>query len=44
MEDMLIAWVKSYMQVQWTKGQQLCYQDHIINFRQDITKITTHLL
>lgn len=39
MEDMLIARVKSYMQVRWTKGQQLCYQDHIINFRQDITEI-----
>lgn len=43
MEDMLIAQVKSYMQVRWTKGRQLCYQDHIINFRQDITEIATHL-
>jgi hypothetical protein len=25
MEDMLIARVKSYMQVRWTKGQQLLY-------------------
>jgi hypothetical protein len=35
--------VKSYMQVRWTKGRQLCYQDHIVNFRQDITEIATRL-
>lgn len=43
MEDMLIARIKSYMQVRWTKGRQLCYNDHIINFRQDITEIATKL-
>jgi len=43
MEDMLIARVKSYMQVRWTKGRQLCYQDHIVNFRQDITEIANRL-
>ena len=43
MEDMLIARIKSYMQVRWTKGRQLCYSDHIINFRQDITEIATKL-
>jgi len=43
MEDMLIARVKSYMQVRWTWGRQLCYQDHIINFRQDIMEIATRL-
>ena len=43
MEDMLIARVKTYMQVRWTKGRQLCYQDHIVNFRQDITEIATRL-
>jgi hypothetical protein len=41
MEDMLITRVKSYMQVRWTKGQQLCYQD--VNFCQDITEIATRL-
>jgi hypothetical protein len=25
------------------KGRQLCYQDHIVNFRQDITEIATRL-
>ena len=44
MEDMLIARVKSYMQVRWTKGRQLCYQDHIVNFRQDITDVANRLL
>lgn len=43
MEDMLIARVKSYMQVRWTKGRQLCYQDHIVNFRQDITEVANRL-
>jgi hypothetical protein len=43
MEDMLIARVKSYMQVRWTKGRQLCYQDHITNFCQDITEIAMQL-
>jgi hypothetical protein len=39
MEDMLIARVKTYMQVRWTRGRQLCYQDHIVNFRQDVKEI-----
>ena len=43
MEDMLIARVKSYMQLRWTKGCQLCYKDHIVNFRQDITEIAMRL-
>ena len=43
MEEMLIARVKACMQVRWTKGRQLCYQDHIVNFRQDITEIATKL-
>ena len=38
MEEMLIARVKCWMQVRWTKGRQ-CY----INFRQDITAIATKL-
>jgi hypothetical protein len=25
------------------KGRQLCYQDHVVNFRQDITEIATRL-
>ena len=40
---MPIARVKSYMQVRWTKGRQLCYQDHVVNFRQHITKLVTRL-
>lgn len=43
MEDMLIARIKTYMQVRYTKGRQLCYQDHIINFPQDITEIAAKL-
>lgn len=43
MEDMLIAHVKTYMQIQWTKGRQLSYHDHIVNFRQDISDIATRL-
>jgi len=43
MEDMLIACVKSYMQVRWTKGRQLCYNDHIINFHQDISEVAMKL-
>ena len=43
MEDMLIAHVKTYMQICWTRGQQLFYHDHIVNFRQDITDIARHL-
>ncbi|KAJ3505917.1 hypothetical protein NLJ89_g7163 [Agrocybe chaxingu] len=43
MEDMLIARVKSYMQVRWTRGRQLAYQDHIVNFRQDTSAIATKL-
>src|SRR5712672_3333651 len=43
MEDMLIARVKTFMQVRWTKGRQLAYKDHIVNFRQNITEIATKL-
>ena len=35
MEDMLIARVKSVTVVRWTKGRQLSYQDHIVNFHQN---------
>jgi hypothetical protein len=42
-EEMLIARVKCCMQVRWTKGRQLCYHDHIINFRQDIMEVATKL-
>jgi hypothetical protein len=42
-EDMPIARVKSYLQVRWTKGRQLCYQDHGVKFRQGLTKIATRL-
>ncbi|KAJ7151287.1 hypothetical protein C8R43DRAFT_836878, partial [Mycena crocata] len=40
---MIIARVKSVMQVRWTRGRQLCYKDHIINFRQDIINIAQAL-
>jgi hypothetical protein len=43
MEEMLISRVKACMQVRWTKGRQLCYQDHIVNFRQDITEMARKL-
>jgi hypothetical protein len=43
MEDMLIARVKSYTQVRWTKRQQSCYQDHIVNFSRHVTEIATRL-
>jgi hypothetical protein len=43
MEEMLISRVKVCMQVRWTKGRQLCYQDHIVNFHQDITQIAQKL-
>ena len=39
MEEMLIARIKVCMQVRWTKGRQLCYQDHIVNFRR-VTTLT----
>ena len=39
MEDMLIARVKAYMQIRWTRGRQLSYHDHIVNFSQDIADI-----
>lgn len=31
------------MQVRWTKGRQLCYRDHIVNFPQNISEIATKL-
>jgi hypothetical protein len=43
MGDMILAWVKSPVQFRWTKGWQLCYQDHIVDFRQDIAEIATRL-
>jgi hypothetical protein len=43
MEDMLIARVKTYMQIRWTRGRQLSYHDHIVNFRQDIADVACRL-
>ncbi|KAJ6473604.1 hypothetical protein C8R47DRAFT_716414 [Mycena vitilis] len=43
MEEMLIARVKPVMQVRWTRGRQLCYKDHIINFKQDVSDIANKL-
>ena len=43
MEEMLIALVQPMMQVQYTKGGQLCYQDYIVNFPQDVSSIATCL-
>ncbi|KAK7049007.1 ATP-dependent DNA helicase [Favolaschia claudopus] len=40
MEEMLIARTKTVI---WTKGRQLCYKDHIINFPQNISEIATKL-
>ncbi|KAF7329237.1 hypothetical protein MKEN_00184400 [Mycena kentingensis (nom. inval.)] len=42
-EEMLIARVKPVMQVRWTRGRQLCYKDHIINFQQDIADVAHRL-
>ncbi|KAJ7589921.1 hypothetical protein C8J56DRAFT_783711, partial [Mycena floridula] len=39
MEEMLIARMKTIMQVRWTKGRQLCYQDHIVNLPQNIDEV-----
>ena len=44
MEKMLITLVQPMMQVQYTKGVQLCCQDYIVNFPQDVSSIVTHLL
>jgi hypothetical protein len=41
--DMEVARVKACMLVRWTKGRQLCYQDPVVNFRQDIAEIATKL-
>ncbi|KAF7307266.1 ATP-dependent DNA helicase [Mycena indigotica] len=43
LEEMLIARVKTVMQVRYTKGRQLCYKDHIVNLPQNITEIATKL-
>jgi hypothetical protein len=43
MEEMLISLVKPVMQVRYTKGRQLCYKDHIVNFQQDITEVAARL-
>lgn len=43
MEEMLISRVLPMMQVRYTKGRQLCYKDHIINFPQNIATIATRL-
>src|ERR1700761_2617275 len=43
LEEMLIARVKTVMQVRYTKGRQLCYKDRIVNLPQTITEIATKL-
>ena len=43
MEEMLIALVQPMMQVQYIKGGQLCCQDYIVNFPQDVSSIVAHL-
>ncbi|KAJ7936219.1 hypothetical protein B0H13DRAFT_1589694, partial [Mycena leptocephala] len=43
MEKMLISRVKPVMQVRWTRGRQLCYKDHVINFIQDISVVAETL-
>jgi hypothetical protein len=42
-EEQMIALVKPCMQVHYTKGHQLCFQDHIINFFQNIDSIAESL-
>lgn len=42
MENMLITLVQPMMQVQYTKGGQLCCQDYIVNFPQDVSSIVAH--
>ncbi|OBZ66500.1 hypothetical protein A0H81_13517 [Grifola frondosa] len=43
MEEMLISRVLPMMQVRYTKGRQLCYKEHIVNFPQDISVVASHL-
>lgn len=43
MEELLIARVVPIMQVRYTKGGQLRYKDHIVNFPQDISVIASSL-
>ncbi|KAI0690491.1 hypothetical protein BC835DRAFT_1212865, partial [Cytidiella melzeri] len=43
MEEMLISPVLPIMQVRYTKGRQLCYRDHVVNFPQDISAIAAKL-
>ncbi len=43
MEEMLISRVLPIMQVRYTKGGQLCYKEHVVNFPQDISTIASHL-
>jgi hypothetical protein len=42
-EEQLIARVKAVMSIRWTRGRQLQYKDHIINFRQDIRELAQKL-
>ncbi|KAM5545624.1 hypothetical protein V8D89_000662, partial [Ganoderma adspersum] len=42
-EEIMIALVQPMMQVRYTKGGQLRYRDHIVNFPQDISTITSCL-
>lgn len=43
MEEMLIARVLPMMQVRYTRGGQLRYKEHVINFPQDIAVIAQRL-
>jgi hypothetical protein len=42
-EEMIISLVLPIMQVRYTKGGQLSYQEHVCNFVQDISNIAEHL-
>ncbi|KAL1725167.1 hypothetical protein EV714DRAFT_221876, partial [Schizophyllum commune] len=42
-EEMLISLVKMHIQVRYTRGRQLQYKDHIVNFPQDISELADRL-
>lgn len=43
MEEMIISLVLPMMQVRYTRGPQLFYKDHIVNFLQDISIVAIRL-
>lgn len=43
MEEMCTSRVLPLMQVRYTKGRQLCYKDHIVNFHHNIATVATKL-